>query len=116
MNSKKNFTNVNFVEVVKSLQDSTSALEKLWESIIGHSPCIPCLTLYLHRSNISPKAGNLIRLLHNPLGHQHLLHVNEIQSEIEDVIKEALKRNPDVFKCKHLDGKLDPRKQQKGCN
>jgi len=44
------------------------------------------------------------------------MHLNEIQTEIKDVINEALKKTPDFFKCRHIRDQTEAEKLHKGCN
>lgn len=116
MNSSSEFANVRFLNVVKSLQDATLAYEKLWTWIIGTAPCIPCLCLHLHNNAVGRVAPNLISLLHDPFGIQHLQRYEEIKKEIDVVINKPLKENPNFFKCTHLKDGQNLSKNTRGCN
>lgn len=106
----------NFEQVVKTLQEATTAYQRLWSSIIGCIPCIPCLTLHLHSNNALNEAPNLVRLLHNPLGQQHLQRLDEIKDEINDVIVGALSKDPNAFRCNHISDETSSIQHEKGCN
>lgn len=116
MNSSIEIANVNFVEVVNQLQNTSVAYQNLWKCIVGKTPCFPCLVLYLHSGNSGTGAPNLIRLLHNPLGQQHLSNLAEIQSELKEVINAAQAKDLDFFQCKHLNSGHELSKFARGCN
>ena len=116
MYSTSEITNVKFLAVVKSLQDATSAYQKLWSWIIGQAPCIPCLSLHLHNNVAGRAAPNLISLLHDPFGTHHIKKFEEIREEIQEVVSKALDKDSNVFKCNHQSNGQSSCKNTKGCN